>query len=405
MCIGGQPDVHGAAAIEAADRSSGGFNLGEGAFMTFKQTLLNSLAGSAMLVAAAGQAAAHDAVIVQNKTKPGADGFAAKFAVIERLTPNVHPVKKPALAPTWVFSYTYSGKTYNETFVGTTVTGGASTTVPVYIIPIKMVYQTTSYDPTVVTANGVSIIQNVVNSPVFASSVDFKSGSVDLGTTQYLDAFQRGTLWGTVSAHTGYHVLLGTPTIEPVQTVTIPKRNGALINAFGATNLIMANINTFDADIQPMIASLKIPSTALPLFITTQTYLSSGNSTSTCCIGGYHSISNSLSQPYAYSTYITTSGAFAQNVGALSHEIGEWIDDPNVNNKVPSACGSGAVLEVGDPLEGNTNYGDYAYTAGGVTWDLQDLVYLPYFGAPTSTSANGYSTFQGETIGVCSKGG
>ena len=51
------------------------------------------------------------------------------------------------------------------------------------------------------------------------------------------------------------------------------------------------------------------------------------------------------------------------------------------------------------------NYGDYAYTVNGVTWDLQDLVWLPYFGAPASTSANGYSTFQGESIAFCSAGG
>jgi hypothetical protein len=372
--------------------------------MTFKQKLLGTLAGTAVVMSMAGQAAFADAVIVHSG-RATVDGYAPKYAIIKRLNQNTHPVKKPALAPTWVFSYTYGGKTYNETFIGTAASGGASTTVPVYLIPVKMVYGTTSYDPTTITANGVSIIQNVVNSPVFASTVDFKSGSTDLGTTQYLDAFQRGNLWGTVSSHTGYHVLLGQPTIEPVQTVTIPTKNGKLISAFGATNLIMANINTFDADIQKLITSLKIPSNALPLFITTQTYLSSSNSTSGCCIGGYHSITNSSSQPYSYATYITTSGAFAQNVSALSHEIGEWVDDPNINNPVPSACGSGAVLEVGDPLEGNTNYGDYAYTVNGVTWDLQDLVWLPYFGAPTSTSANGYSTFQGESIAFCSNGG
>lgn len=370
--------------------------------MTFKQKLLGTMASAGFVVSMAGQAAFAEAVIVHSG-RATVEGYAPKFATIQRLVPNTHPIKKPAFPPTWIFSYTYGGKTYNETFIGSAASGGSSTTVPVYIVPIKMVYGSTSYDPTTVTANGVSIIQNVVNSPVFSSTVDFKSGSVDLGTTQYLDAFQRGNLWGTVSGHTGYHVLLS-PTVEPVQTVTIPTRNGKLINAFGATNLIMANINTFDPLITKLITSLKIPSTALPLFITTQTYLSSTNSTSGCCIGGYHSV-NASGQPYAHSTYITTSGAFAQNVSALSHEIGEWIDDPNTNNAVPSACGSGAVLEVGDPLEGNTNYGDYAYTVNGVTWDLQDLVWLPYFGAPTSTSANGYSTFQGETIAFCSNGG
>jgi hypothetical protein len=210
-------------------------------------------------------------------------------------------------------------------------------------------------------------------------------------------------LWGTVQSHTGYHVLLST-TVEPVQTVTIPTRNGKLINAFGATNLIMANINTFDPKITALITSLRIPSNTLPLFITTQTYLSSSNSISGCCIGGYHSVAGS-GQPYSHATYITTSGAFAQNVSALSHELGEWIDDPNTNNPVPAACGAGAILEVGDPLEGNSNYGGYAYTVGGVTWDLQDLVLLPYFGAPASTSVNGWSTFQGESIAFCSNGG
>ena len=369
--------------------------------MTFKQTLLCAIAGAA-IIAAAAPAGARDLLSVHSG-KPNAQGFAPKFAVIKHLTPNMQ-VQRPAGAPTWVFSYTYGGKTFNETFVGTAASGGGSTTIPVYLVPVKMVYGSYAYDPTVVTANGVSVVQNVLNSPVLSSTVDFTSGSVDLGTTQYIDAYQRGNLWGTVSAHPSYHVLLGTPTVLPVQTLTIPTRNGKIINAFGATNLIMANINNFDTAAKGYIRSLGIPSNALPLFITTQTYLSSGNTTATCCIGGYHSVSSS-GQPYAHATYITKAGAFAQDVSALSHEIGEYVDDPQTNNPVPSACGSGAVLENGDPLEGNANYGDYAYTVNGVTWNLQDLVYLPYFGAPTSTSANGFSTFQGETIAFCSNGG
>jgi hypothetical protein len=369
--------------------------------MTTRATLLATAIAAA---STAGAAQAAQTVIVQSG-KVNAQGMAPKFAIIRRLHPNIHFARPPSFPPTWVFSYSYGGSKYNETFVGTPASGGASTSVPVYIVPIKMVYGGVAYNPSAVKANGVTIIENVRNSPIFAKSIDYVQGGTDLGKTQYLDAFQRGTLWGTVKSHTGYHVLLGTQTVEPVQTVTIPKQNGAIINAFGATKLIMANINVFDADIQPMIAALGIPNNALPLFITTQTYLSSDNGTDGCCIGGYHSVANSNIQPYAYSTYITTSGAFAQNVSALSHEIGEWVDDPNVDNPVPSACGAGALLEVGDPLEGNTNYGGYAYTVGSVTWDLQDLVLLPYFGAPTSTSVNGWSTFQGETIGFCSNGG
>jgi hypothetical protein len=348
--------------------------------------------------------AADTLLVHSGKVQP--DGTAPKYAVIRHETANKHQAPKASLPPTWVFTYTNAGKSFKETFVGTAVTGGASTTIPVYIIPIDMVYGTTSYDPTVVTANGVSIIQNILNSPIFTSAIDYKQGTVDLGTTQYEDAFQRATLWGKISAahKAGYHVLLST-TVEPVQTITIPKANGQLINAFGAKNLIMANINVYDPKIQALIASLKIPSNALPLFITTQTYLASGNTTAGCCIGGYHSTSNALGQPYSSATYITTSGAFSQNVSALSHELGEWVDDPNTNNPVPAACGAGAILEVGDPLEGETNYGGYPYTEGGVTWDLQDLVTLDYFGAPAKTSVNKWTTFQGEKLAFCSNGG
>jgi hypothetical protein len=57
------------------------------------------------------------------------------------------------------------------------------------------------------------------------------------------------------------------------------------------------------------------------------TYLTQGGS---CCIGGYHSSEGSVSNPqsYAEAAYVDHVGAFSQDVSALSHEIGEWADDP-----------------------------------------------------------------------------
>jgi hypothetical protein len=97
-------------------------------------------------------------------------------------------------------------------------------------------------------------------------------------------------------------------------------------------------------------------------------------------------------------------GSFAQDVSALSHEVGEWADDPlvvNINgNNTP--CG---ILENGDPLENNANFGDFSYTGNnGFAYNLQDLVTLPYFGAPASTSVNGEFTFHGESLTVCENG-
>ena len=73
--------------------------------------------------------------------------------------------------------------------------------------------------------------------------------------------------------------------------------------------------------------------------------------------------------------YVDMVGASSQNVSAMSHEIGEWADDPETNNG-DTRCG---ILEVGDPIETDPNYGAYPYSLHGFSYDLQDLVTLPYF--------------------------
>src|SRR6202030_2403339 len=108
--------------------------------------------------------------------------------------------------------------------------------------------------------------------------------------TQYVDAFQRAALWGTVNTHMGYHVLLGTPIVKPVQTFAVPTADGVVTREFGV-KVIVADINWFDAKAQSLITTLGIPSGALPIFLTTQTFLSSDGATDQCCIGGYHSVS------------------------------------------------------------------------------------------------------------------
>jgi hypothetical protein len=151
-----------------------------------------------------------------------------------------------------------------------------------------------------------------------------------------------------------------------------------------------------------MLTNLGITPNTFPIFLTYDVYLTQRRS---CCIGGYHSSTGSTSAPqsYAHATYVDHAGSFAQDVSALSHEVGEWADDPlvvNINgNNTP--CG---ILENGDPLENNANFGDFPYTANGFTYNLQDLVTLPYFGAPAGTSVNGEFTFQGESLAVCQNG-
>ena len=306
--------------------------------------------------------------------------------------------KKGAL-PTWKFKWTYNGTGYTALFVGTNPKGGKSTTVPVYIIPMALTYGSTTEDPTVADFSGKSPVQNTVASPIFDATTDYNQGGTDVGTTQYEDAFQRANLWGTVKSHTGYHVLLGNPIIEPTQNVTIPSSQGGTGTYFGI-KVITANINWFDGIIEPLLKTLSIPVDSLPIFLTTQTYLTSGG----CCIGGYHSYNGT--QAYSHATYISNSGktvAFSQDVSALSHEIGEWLDDPLTNNtKLPAGCG---IYEVGDPIERDQNYGDTVYTLNGFAYHIQDLTLPTYFGAPASTSIPYNQSFQGLKFSVCQNGG
>jgi hypothetical protein len=302
---------------------------------------------------------------------------------------------------TWNGSFVSGTTTFNFNMVGTPPSTGTSTTVQAFLIPIKLVVSGQTFDPQHVLSNGLTTVANTVASPVFSSLVDFTSGGVDMGATQYIDAYQRANFWGTVSAHTGYHVLLGGPTIQPQVTLTVPKRSGAVGTPFGHT-AAEVDINYFNSQIQTIMTNTAaIQPNTLPIFIIYDTYLTQNHS---CCIGGYHSAFGLASAPQSYAvfSYVDHPGDFSQDVSALSHEIGEWMDDPLVvNNGNSTPCGS---LENGDPLENTANFGGFPYTLGGFTYNLQDLATMPYFGAPTSTTVNGEFTFQGQHLTQCQNG-
>ncbi len=275
-----------------------------------------------------------------------------------------------------------------------------TTTVTAYLIPIRLVLNPNPggiFDPRHVLPNGRTVTQNVVVSPIFNSGIDFVQGGTDLGNTQYIDAYQRGNFWAYVSTNTNYHVLLSL-VVLPDQTILVPPASGRIAMEFGV-RAALVDINFFDSKLQQIISgNSQITPNSFPIALTYETYLTSGGS---CCIGGYHSAFGNASAPqtYAHFTYIDKVGAFSQDVSALSHETGEWMDDPFVNNS-----GCGGLLENGDPLEGAANFGGFPYTLNGFTYNLQDLVFLQYFGQVPSTSVNGWWSFQNANLSVCSNG-
>ena len=284
-------------------------------------------------------------------------------------------------------------------------TTNTTTTVTVGVIPIIMVYGPTNgnktFDPSTPYFKTFSTTQMVLNSPMFkGNEFDFNQGGTDLGKTQYIDAYERGNFWGSIQTNTKYHLLLKT-VLGPAQTFNVPASVGRVTNSGFAPNPVgTADINWFDQQLQGVINKFsQIQPNVLPLFITYNVYLTSGG----CCIGGYHSANGPQpgGQTYSYSTVVDqfTNGraAFAQDIGALAHELGEWTLDPFVNN--PSPCPSNGILENGDPLENGPNFGDYPYTIDGFTFHPQDLVFITWFGAPPATSLNVWNGVPTNVVG------
>jgi hypothetical protein len=100
---------------------------------------------------------------------------------------------------TWNGSFTYSGTKYTYNMVGSAPSSNTSTTIPVYIIPVKIVItkrrSTTTFDPAHILSNGNTVVHNTVDSPLFDKSTTYTQGGVDVGTTQYIDAYQRANFW------------------------------------------------------------------------------------------------------------------------------------------------------------------------------------------------------------------
>ena len=344
------------------------------------------------------------------------DTFPAKpmFKVGPRHNNPIPPHPASSNLPQWNGSFTdLTGKTVTFTQIGGDPSNTNSTsTINVLVIPLRFVirqngkkYVFDAKNVKMADNHDRNVVQALVKSPIFTSDIDYHPHDpscgrkcVDLGQTQYIDAFQRGTWWGNdVGTNTDYHVLLS-PTIEQEQTIDVSCTSGCVANEFGV-QVGLYNFGLMDAKLQSFMKSITdVNPGVLPLFVSYDVYLTSGG----CCIGGYHNSNSGPpgGQTYAYATYVDHPGAFSQDVSALTHEIGEWMDDPFIGyNNVN--CTDNGWMEVGDPLEGRANYGSFHYKDKGYTWNLQSLVYIDYFGAPTSDSANQWYSFRADETHVC----
>ena len=302
--------------------------------------------------------------------------------------------------PLWSSSFVFNNTVFPFTMVGTNPTqaGAGTTNVPVTIIPLALVFGgSTIISPTgSACGDTINVISRTQNSPLFTTNTTWIEGSTVVGVTQFTDAFQRANFWSSVSTVSpNYHVLLNPVSVASPVMVNVPSSVGGIVGfACSGHPIGGVSINYLDSVVQNLIVNLHIPPTTLPLFLmyNIEELLSGGGA-----FLGYHSITSS-SQTYAVGSYVDSGllGFNVADVSILSHELGEWLDDPLGNNTVPSWGHVGQVtgcqnnLEVGDPLTGSNS----TVNTGSFLYHLQDLAFFSWFARENpSRAVNGwYST-------------
>jgi hypothetical protein len=227
-----------------------------------------------------------------------------------------------------------------------------------------------------------SVVSRVLNSPIIASNIDYSSNGQNVGKTQFEDAFQRANFWKYVKG-TNYHVVLKQASTI-LFDVTVPSNEGFTQSQGNCPPLGEVNFNWFDAGYKAALKQFVDKPGELAFGINYNTVLYS-NSPSNCCTLGYHGSigvnGGSATQTYSDSAYVDQGIFNGWNTATLSHEIGEWMDDPLGNNPTPAWGHIGQVsgcqgnLEVGDPLSGTT----FNVTDNGFTYEVQDLAFFSWF--------------------------
>lgn len=281
-----------------------------------------------------------------------------------------------------------NGVTYGYNMVGVDPSTNGSSTIEVDITPVIVNIGGRTFD-------GRNVVQATLDSPQFATndygSTPFATAgapNIPRGPGGVLSQTQAGQQLQLQDATmrsqfnkggSGYHLLLH-PNILPAVTLNVPSGSGVLLQSGRGVVFADVNVNWWGPQIQNLMQSAD--PTHLPLYLTSDVLLYSGNNIANCCIIGFHGASEVLGhgtgaangkgkqpvQTFAWASYMSA-GIYArpnggtawalQDIHALSHEIAEWGDDPFVNNKVepwltPTApqYGCTSVLETGDPVVG-----------------------------------------------------
>lgn len=336
---------------------------------------------------------------------------------------------------------TRDGNFYSGAIVGNNPfnNGGGTASVPTQIVPLILHTHTlgvkisfhngnfradgkittapgdATFDPTAADNSCLASPNNVPTevfqqSPIFLPA-SFNFGGTNVGTTQYIDAFQRGGFWDVINRSTYHTTLSPVQVLDPI-VIDVPADQGLAVipSVFGTCgNFGIVNINLIDQIVTSsfgQLASSGVNPGTFPIFMLYNAAMSIGDPTNifNCCAGGYHNAvatSSTTIQTYSPLDFDTTGvfGTSALDTAIASHEVGEWTNDPYVNNPTPAWGHTGQVsgcqnnLEVGDPLTGNL--APLVTMPNGFTYHLQELAFFSWFYGAPSIGVNGWFSDSG----------
>ena len=392
-----------------------------------------SIACMAMLMAVGAGAASASWVIRGHGTRPSGRLGPPRFTALPLKGVSAGGLKAQIAAGATVKTWSSSinsplGGTFTYRMIGKTPLVKQSdpvTNVTADIIPVKLkfadsgvTFDPTKSDPGCLNGNGSA------DSLFRASSIfgkhSYTVGGTNLGTVQYLDGFQREEFAKYIlksgAPNPGYHVNLSPVSNEPAQLVNVPSGVGVTASGgCGGAAVGELDISSWDSFLQStllpsLISKGEVKPTQFPVFLFYNVVMTNGGN---CCIIGYHSAFQASGgvQTYATSDYISK-GLFPgsmTDIYSASHEVGEWMDDPFVNNATPAwghigqVMGCQANLEVGDPLSGTPAVA--VKMPNGDTYHNQELAFRDWFYRTKSVGLNGWfssrGTFKTNAGAVC----
>lgn len=307
--------------------------------------------------------------------------------------------------PTFTSSFTVNGTNYPFTMIGFKPTSGRPALIKSVIIPLRMNFVGFSPDQSLNhTFEPGPAVTNIVNSPLYVPT-SWPGGFHG----QFIDSMQRAAFWNAMDKDHSWHVVMARPRVLPTIDIEVTPETGTL-QLDSSNNPIFGDVlfDFMDSQIQTILQLLGLDDDTLPIFVTdgvTNEALGYHNAALIADEGG-----NAHLQTYIFTSWLDPAlvPPILADVSTFNHELGEWTNDPFVNNVVPdwvypppsdpaATCSQNPSLEVGDPQGNGPTFADFPQanvTIGNVTYHLQQLVLWQWFADQVPSSAfGGWYTF------------